>query len=69
MSRDLRSNAEGGYGVGISVLWLALLGLSFISAVIFSCSDGKLPKEDTTRDTNYVGSAGCGGVCGGGCGG
>lgn len=48
------------------VLWLALVALSLISAVIFSCADGA--SKDKTSDTGVYG-AGCTAECGAGCGG
>ena len=57
---------DGSLGGGAClVLWLALVALSLISAVIFSCADGA--SKDKTSDGVY--GAGCSAGCGAGCGG
>lgn len=56
------------------IFWAALLTVSLISAIIFSCADGvSKEKASTSGDTNTYGggcAAGCGGAgCGAACGG
>ena len=53
------------------IFWVALVTISLISVIIFSCADGVSKDKTSTGDTNLYGggcAAGCGTVCGGGCG-
>ncbi|XVE58814.1 hypothetical protein DITRI_Ditri04bG0199100 [Diplodiscus trichospermus] len=70
---DQNGGGYGGIGVAFLVLWAALLTLSLISAIIFSCADGVSKDKPTSGDSNYYGgqcAAACGGAgCGAACGG
>lgn len=63
-------NLDGGAGdIGHAclVFWLALVTLSLISVIIFSCADGVSKDKTSTADTEYDGggcTAGCGAACG-----
>ncbi|ESQ28449.1 hypothetical protein EUTSA_v10019537mg [Eutrema salsugineum] len=59
------SNAGGSEGAVILLyIWAALVAISVIVAVTFSCSDGA-----SKSDTNNVHASACAAGCGGGCGG
>ena len=48
------------------VFWAALLIVSLISAIIFSCADGVSKDKTTSGDTDFYGggcAAGCGAAC------
>ncbi|XVF50544.1 hypothetical protein PTKIN_Ptkin04bG0109700 [Pterospermum kingtungense] len=70
---DEDGGGYGGIGVTFLVFLAALLTLSLISAIIFSCADGVSKDKTTSGDTNYYGggcaadcgAAGCGAACGG----
>ncbi|XP_015578269.3 uncharacterized protein LOC107261705 [Ricinus communis] len=65
------STSAGGLGKVCLVLWLALVTLSLLSAIIFSCAEGVSNKDDDKSPevdaTLYGGgcAAGCGAACGG----
>ncbi|XVF09545.1 hypothetical protein REPUB_Repub07fG0103400 [Reevesia pubescens] len=81
MARELKIITDqdgGGIGGAFLVFWAALLTLSLISAIIFSCADGVSKNKTTSGDTNFYGggcaagcgaagcgAAGCGAACGG----
>ncbi|XP_010551148.1 PREDICTED: uncharacterized protein LOC104821838 [Tarenaya hassleriana] len=53
------------------VMFLALVGISIVSALIFFCADGISKDKANNGDSNTYGggcAAGCGGGGGGGCG-
>ncbi|KAJ9676936.1 hypothetical protein PVL29_022100 [Vitis rotundifolia] len=56
-----------GLGGACLVFWLALVALSLISAVIFSCADGASKDKASASDTGVYG-AGCTAECGAACG-
>ena len=78
MVRELRviidqdESGSGGIGGVFLVFWAALLIVSLISAIIFSCADGVSKDKTTSGDTDFYGggcAAGCGGAgCGAACG-
>ncbi|XP_021292422.1 uncharacterized protein LOC110422733 [Herrania umbratica] len=78
MVRELKIITENGDGIGgiggaCLLFWAALLTLSLISAIIFSCADGVSKDKSSSGDTNFYGGgcaadcggAGCGAACGG----
>ncbi|KAL5748856.1 hypothetical protein ACOSP7_025899 [Xanthoceras sorbifolium] len=74
MVRELKDevsvNGDGFGGVCV-VLWVALLTLSLLSTIIFSCTGGVSKERTSSADSNSYGggcAAGCGAGCGGGCG-
>ncbi|KAE8124889.1 hypothetical protein FH972_019734 [Carpinus fangiana] len=73
MVRELSTEAiilDGGVGdIGHACLlfWLALVSISLISVIIFSCADGVSKEKTSAADTGYYGggcAAGCGTACG-----
>ncbi|KAK6931547.1 Myc-type, basic helix-loop-helix (bHLH) domain [Dillenia turbinata] len=52
----------------VIVLWVALIMVSLISAIIFSCADG-MPKDKAASNHADIYGAGCAAECGAGCGG
>lgn len=59
--------AVGDIGHACLLFWLALVSISLISVIIFSCADGVSKEKTSTNDTEYYGggcSAGCGTACG-----
>ena len=69
---DQDGSGSGGIGGVFLVFWAALLIVSLISAIIFSCADGVSKDKTTSGDTDFYGggcAAGCGGAgCGAACG-
>ncbi|KAK8636670.1 hypothetical protein V6N13_124411 [Hibiscus sabdariffa] len=59
---------DGGATSAFLVLWAALVALSLITAIVFSCAGGaSKDKASTTHDTyGSACAAGCGAGCGGG---
>uniref|UniRef100_A0A1J3D0L6 Transmembrane protein n=1 Tax=Noccaea caerulescens TaxID=107243 RepID=A0A1J3D0L6_NOCCA len=58
-------NGGGSQGTVILLyIWAAVIALSVIATVIFSCSDGASKSQ-----TNDVNGSACAAGCGGGCGG
>ncbi len=62
----------GGNGESLSsavfIFWGALVMLSLVSAIIFSCGDGASKDKTSATHTDGYGAAfaaGCGGACGG----
>lgn len=49
------------------LFWAALVTLSIISTIIFSCSDGMSKERNSTADVELYGG-GCAAGCGAGCG-
>ncbi|KAK9021706.1 hypothetical protein V6N11_011681 [Hibiscus sabdariffa] len=57
-----------GFSGGFLMLWAALVALSLVTAILFSCAGGA--SKDKPSDTyGSTCAAGCGAGCGGGCGG
>ncbi|KAK6921699.1 hypothetical protein RJ641_012206 [Dillenia turbinata] len=52
----------------VIVLWVAIIMVSLVSAIIFSCADG-MPKEKAASHHADTYGAGCAAGCGAGCGG
>ncbi|KAK8627855.1 hypothetical protein V6N13_135453 [Hibiscus sabdariffa] len=73
MVRELKVITDMDAGCVFLVLWAALVTLSSISAMIFSCADGVSKEKTTSGDSEFYGggcTAGCGGAgCGAACGG
>ncbi|KAK3225271.1 hypothetical protein Dsin_005133 [Dipteronia sinensis] len=66
----LMSSVNGdGFGGVCVVLWIALLTLSLISTIIFSCAGGASKDKTSSADSNTYYGGGCGAGCGAGCGG
>ena len=66
--RDASGNGESLSSEVIFIIWGALVMLSLITAVIFSCADGaSKDKASATHNDGYGAAcaAGCGGACGG----
>lgn len=58
-------------GTVIVVFWLVLVTFCLVSAMIFSCADGAVPRaKSDVSDSNYVASSStaCAAGCGAGCG-
>ena len=56
-----------GFGNAVILFWVALITLSLMSAIIFSCSDGaSKDKASATQTDGYQGTGctACGGACG-----
>ena len=76
MVREVREainldGAVGNIGHAWLLFWLALVTISLISVIIFSCAHGVSKDKNSTGDTEFYGggcAAGCGAGCGGGCG-
>ncbi|KAL4384141.1 hypothetical protein GQ457_15G003270 [Hibiscus cannabinus] len=57
-----------GFSGGFFMFWAALVALSLVTAILFSCAGGA--SKDKPSDTyGSTCAAGCGAGCGGGCGG
>ncbi|XVF53868.1 hypothetical protein PTKIN_Ptkin05aG0134000 [Pterospermum kingtungense] len=73
MVRELKVIVDEDAASDFLVFWAAMLTVSLISAIIFSCADGVSRDKTTSGDTNFYGgggAAGCGGAgCGAACGG
>ncbi|KAK8655945.1 hypothetical protein V6N13_108508 [Hibiscus sabdariffa] len=73
MVRELKVITDMDAGGVFLVLWAALVTLSSISAMIFSCADGVSKEKTASGDSEFYGggcTAGCGGAgCGAACGG
>ena len=66
--RDASGNGESLSSEVVFIIWGALVMLSLITAVIFSCADGaSKDKASATHNDGYGAAcaAGCGGACGG----
>ena len=67
--RDLSGEGGGGFinAPAVLILWAAVVSISIISTVIFSCTGGG-PKDKTSSHSDTYGAA-CAAGCGAGCGG
>ncbi|KAL9453293.1 hypothetical protein AB3S75_008988 [Citrus x aurantiifolia] len=70
--REITTRGDGGGSSAVVLLiWAALVSLSVISAIVFSCAGGggaSKDKDSGTHADTYGGStcvAGCGAACGG----
>lgn len=71
MVRELRGFGGGGgdlmSGPAVLILWAAVVSISVITTVIFSCTGGGPKDKDTSHSETY--GAACAAGCGAGCGG